>query len=83
MKLSGSMSYLCMVLMLKAISLSIERVWLSLLASSAMVIAASSARLIVCRSGWDSISICVVVWVFLFNMDAPSVGMPVTKDPSV
>jgi len=46
------MSYLRMGLMLKALSVSIERDWSSLLASSAMVIAASSARLIVCRYGW-------------------------------
>jgi hypothetical protein len=49
--LSGSMAYLRMVLMLKALSVRIERVWSSLLASSAMVIAANSARLIVCLSG--------------------------------
>ena len=53
MKLRGSMAYLRMVLMLKALSVNIERVWSSLLAYSAMVIAASSARLIVCLSGWD------------------------------
>jgi hypothetical protein len=61
MKLRGSIAYLRMVLMLKALSVSIERVWSGLLASSAMVIAASSARLIMCLSGWDFISICVVV----------------------
>jgi hypothetical protein len=61
MKLSGSMAYLRMVVMLKALSVRIERVWLSLLASSAMVIAVSSTRMIVCLSGWDYISICVVV----------------------
>ena len=61
MKLRGSMAYLRMILMLKALLVNIERVWWSLLASSAMVIAASSARLIVCLSGWDFISICVVV----------------------
>ncbi len=47
MKLRGSIIYIRCVLMLKVISVSIERVWSSLLASSAMVIAASSARLIV------------------------------------
>jgi hypothetical protein len=61
MKLRGSMTYIRIVFMLKALSANIERVWLSLLASSAMVIAGSSARLMVCLSGWDSISICVVV----------------------
>ena len=82
MELSGSMAYLRIALMLKALFVSIERVWSSLLASCAMAIAASSARLIVCHSGWDFISICVVVWVFGFVMDAPSVGLHVTRDPS-
>jgi len=54
------MAYLRLVLMLKALSVSIERMWTSSLASSAMVIATSSAWLIVCLSGWDFISICVV-----------------------
>ena len=57
----GSMAYRLMVLMLKALSVSIERVCSNVLASSAMVIAASSARLIVYLSGYDFISICVVV----------------------
>ncbi len=83
MKLSRSMTYLRMVLMLKALSVNIERVWSCLLASSAMVIATSSARLIVCLSGWDFISICMVVLVLGLIMDAPNVGLPVTKDPSV
>ncbi len=55
------MAYLRMVLMLKALSVNIDIVGLSLLASSAMAIAASSVRLIVCLSGWGFISICVVV----------------------
>ena len=50
-KMSGSMAYLRMVFMLKALSVGIERVWSSLLASNAMVIAASSALLIACLSG--------------------------------
>ena len=83
MKLSGSMTYLSMVLMLKALSISIERVWSSLSASSAISIAASSTQLNVCLSDWYYISICVVVWVLGFIMDAPSVGLPVTRDPSV
>ena len=61
MKLIGTMVYLGMVFMLKALSVNIERVWSGLLASSDMVIAASSDRLIVCLSGCDFISICVVV----------------------
>ena len=77
------MAYLRMVLMLKALSVRIERVWSSLLASSAMVIAANSARLIVCVSGCDLISMCVVVCVVGFTIDALGVGLPVTRDPSV
>ncbi len=61
MKLSETMAYLRMVLMPKALSVRIEREWSSLLASSAMVITASSARLIVYLSGSDFILICVVV----------------------
>jgi len=48
-------------LMLNPLSINIERVWSCLLASSAMVIAARFARLIVCLSGWDFISMCVVL----------------------
>ena len=47
MKLRGSMAYLRMVFMLKALSVSIERELSSLLASSARVVAASSAWFIV------------------------------------
>ncbi len=61
MKLWGSMAYLRMVLMMKAISVSIERAGLCLFASSAVVMAASSALFIVYLSGCDFISICVVV----------------------
>ncbi len=61
MKLSVSMAYLRMVLMLKALSVNIERAGSCLFESSAMVMAASSARFIVCLSGCDFISICVVV----------------------
>ena len=77
------MAYLRKVLMLKALSVKMERVWSVLLAFRARVMAASSARLIVCLSGWDSISICVVVWVFGLTMDAPKVGLPVIREPSV
>ena len=76
MKQSGSMAYLRMVLMLKALSARIERVWSSLLASSAMVIAASSARLIVRRYGWDYISICVVMWIMGLLWTPPVSGCP-------
>ena len=83
LKLSGSMAYLRMVLMLKALSVKMERVWLCLLAYRARVMAASSARFIVCLSGCDFISICVVVCVFGLTTDAPKVGLPVTREPSV
>ena len=83
MKLSGSMAYLPMVLMLKALSVSIKRDFSCLLVSSARVIAASCARFIVFLSGCDFISICVMVLVFGLTMDAPMVGLPATKDPSV
>ena len=77
------MAYLRMVLMLNALSVSIERVWSFLLASSASVMAASSARFMVCLSGCDFISICVVVWVLGLTMDAPRTGLSVTREPSV
>ena len=57
----GSIAYLRMVLMPKALSVNIEKAFSCLLPSSARVMAASSARFIVCLSGWDFISICVVV----------------------
>ena len=77
------MAYLRMVLMLKAQSVSIERVCSLLLASSASVMADSSARFMVCLSGCDFISICVVVWVLGLIMDAPKMGLPVTREPFV
>ncbi len=83
MKIRGSMAYLRMMLMLKALAVRIERFLSYLLASSARAIAANSARLIVCVSCCDLISMCVVVCVVGFTMDAPSVGLPVTRDPSV
>jgi hypothetical protein len=72
-----------MVLMLKSLSDSIERVCSFLLASSARVMAMSSARFMVCLSGCDFISICVVMWDLGLTMDAPRMGLPVTRDPSV
>ena len=60
LKLMGSMAYIRIVLTIKTLSDRIEWVRSILLDSSAMVIAASSARLIVCLSGWDFISKCVV-----------------------
>jgi hypothetical protein len=55
------MVYLRMVLMLKALSVNIERELSCLLAFSARVMAASSVWFIVCLSGCDLILICVVV----------------------
>ncbi len=83
MKHSGSIACLRIVLMLKALSVSIESVGSFLLASSANVMAASSARFMVCLFGCDFISLCVVVWVLGLTMDAPRVGLPVTKELSV
>ena len=60
-----------MALMLKALSVNIERVWSCLLAFRARVIVASSARFMVCLFACDFISICVVVWVLGLTMDAP------------
>ena len=50
---------------------------------SATAIAASSALLIVCLTGCDLMSICVMEFVFGFTTPAPSVGLPLTCDPSV
>ncbi len=72
-----------MVLMLRALSVNIERVWSCLLASSARVMAASSAPFMVCLFGCDFILIYVVVWVLGLTMDAPMVGLPMTREPSV
>ncbi len=55
------MAYLRMASMMKALSVIIEREFSCLLVSSAMVIAASSARFVVRLSGCDFISICVMV----------------------
>ena len=79
----GSMVYIRMVLMMKALSVNIERVCSCLLASNTMVMAASSARFMECLSGCDFISICVVVCVFGLTVDAPMMGFRVTRDPSV
>ena len=77
------MAYLRMVLMLKALSVHIERVWSCLLASSAIAMAASPARFMVCLSGCYFISICVVVLVLMLTMAVPRIGLPVTREPSV
>ncbi len=69
--------------MLKALSV---RIWIcgeSLWRSRATVMAANSALLIVCLSGWDLIPMWVVVCVCGLTMDAPSVGFPAFFDPSM
>ena len=76
-------SVLRMVLMPKALSVSIEKVCSFLFVCSASVMAAISARFIVCRSDCDFVSICVVVWVLGLTMDAPRMGLHVMREPSV
>ena len=39
--------------------------------------------LIVCRSGYDLMSMCVMVFVIGFTTPAPNVGLPLTCEPSV
>ncbi len=50
---------------------------------SATTMAASSAMLIVCLSGCDLMSMCVMEFVLGFTTPAPSVGFPLTSEPSV
>ena len=50
---------------------------------SATTMAASSALLIVCLSGCDLMSMCLIVIVLGFTTPAPSVGFPLTNEPSV
>ncbi len=69
--------------MLKAMSVRIWRVGVSLCRYRARVMAESSALLMVCRSSCDFISMWKVIPVLRFTMDAPSVGVPVFCDPSV
>ena len=49
----------------------------------AVVMAASSALLIVCLSFWDLISMCIMCSVFGLTTPAPSVLLPLTCEPSV
>ena len=53
----------------------------SCLSATAMV--ANSALLIVCLSGCDLMSMCVMVFVLGFTTPAPSVGFPFTCEPFV
>ena len=69
--------------MLKALSVRIERDWSCQCWSSAVVMAASSALLMVCLSGCDFISMCVMVLCLGSTTDAPSMGLPVICDPFV
>ena len=59
-------------------------IWSSVLSClSATAMAASFALLSVCRSGCDLMSMCVIEFVLGFTTPAPSVGFPLTCDPSV
>lgn len=51
--------------------------------SRATVMAASLALLIVCLSGCDLISVCVMVFVRGLTTPAPRVGLPLICEPSV
>jgi hypothetical protein len=62
--------------MLKALSMRIEREGSCLWRSSAVVMASSSALLMVCLSGCDFISVCGVVLFLGSTTDAPSAEMP-------
>ena len=50
---------------------------------SATAMAASSAPLIVCRSGCDLMYMCMMVFVLGCTTPAPNVGFPLTCEPSV
>jgi hypothetical protein len=67
----------------KALSVRIRICGRFLWRSRATVMDANSDLLIVCLSGCDLISICVVFWVLGFTTDAPRVGFPAFCDPSV
>ena len=47
------------------------------------VIVVSSALLVVCLSGCDLTSMCVVVFVVGLTIDAPSIGFPLFWEPSL
>ena len=69
--------------MLNALSVRMVIVGSFLCRSRAVMIAASSALLMVWRSGCDLISMCVVVPVLGSTTEAPSVWFPFIWDPSV
>ena len=50
---------------------------------SAIAMAASSAMLVVCRSGCDLMSMCVTEFVLGITTPAHTVGLPLTCEPSV
>jgi hypothetical protein len=50
---------------------------------SITAMAASYALLIMCRSGCDLMSICVMNFDLGFTTPAPNVGFPLTCEPSV
>ena len=49
---------------------------------NATAMAANSAILIGCLSGCDLMSMCVMEFVFGFTTPAPSMGLPLTYEPS-
>ena len=58
--------------------------WSSVVSSlSATAMVANSALLIMCLSGCDLMSMCVMEFVLGFTTPAPSVGFPLTCDSSV
>ena len=69
--------------MLKALYVRMWSLGVSWYSSSVTVIDVRSALLIVCLSGCNLTSICVVVCMEGLTMDAPSVGFPVFLEPSV
>ena len=59
-------------------------IWSSMFSClSATAMAANSALLIVCLSGCDLMSMCVMEFVLGLTTPAPSVGFPLTCEPSV
>ncbi len=74
----GSIVYLRIVFMQNELSVRML-MWFSVFSClSAAALAANSALLIVCRSGCDLMSMCVMMFVLGFTTPAPSVRFPLT-----
>ena len=81
---AGSIVYFIIVFMQKELSVRIERCSSVFSVLRAVVMAASSARLIVCLSYfWDVIAICVTCPVRELTTPTPNVLLPLTCEPSV